>query len=673
MANEEFALTSGRASRDVIVSLIAAALAFALIVLTIPPFLPTNDDGYIQQIMSGGVSHDTGYYYISFTGVVWTYLISRLFLINAAIPWWTLSMMVCLFIACNVINLCTMRLLGQRLALLRQGCTSAILTATSLVVIDYALSAAFVGSLHFTTTSSFLLSVAMVGMFLQAGPQKPFGRAGWIVCAALFGIGFSLRLMCGWIAVGFACLMVLGKIDLPTGGIGGVVRHLFEIVKCFLRTTFRGEGFGKCLRVIMCISLVLAAAQVWASSVPEWRESARAATPQMRFIDYPRQSYASNPGAYEAVGFDEDLAYLASSYYALDSRETPEAFIQLNEATGVSLSSLLKNPVATLKHRARELKRPAPYAWSCLLIVVALVSSAVCRRRAERLFLVAVFISSGLLVGYLLFKGRLPERAFFSVILPALAVLVASLLLRQFTDKQAKRFCESLGEGMAVRSSLTAALSVLSLLFCAITFRSLGGTAKLFCILTVLLAVVCLVWPAVAVGVGNGRPFAFLQKGVAALLLLFAFLPGVGAYREHGLRSTNLAAQLQRQENVDLFYDYVEQRPDTLYIYDTSSGLTPQNAFDMRWPANQTAWGGWRYRQAWFDRALKKAGFLGEPTTETLLNENVRLVTGSRKTDEVMLKYLTSLYGPVEMRVVDKLTDSIYVYQIVLGSSMASE
>ena len=174
MANEEFALTSGRASRDVIVSLIAAALAFALIVLTIPPFLPTNDDGYIQQIMSGGVSHDTGYYYISFTGVVWTYLISRLFLINAAIPWWTLSMMVCLFIACNVINLCTMRLLGQRLALLRQGCTSAILTATSLVVIDYALSAAFVGSLHFTTTSSFLLSVAMVGMFLQAGPQKPF-------------------------------------------------------------------------------------------------------------------------------------------------------------------------------------------------------------------------------------------------------------------------------------------------------------------------------------------------------------------------------------------------------------------------------------------------------------------------------------------------------------------
>lgn len=611
-------------------ALAAAALGILIAFVLIPSFHPTNDDPYIQQILAGGVSSEPTAN-IFFVNYALCWIISRLFVLAPEVPWWSLFQLAVLFLAAALFGRTVLVLVRSRWRSLPIGQEAAVLA-----LLDAGLFGVLVSRLQFTTTSSLLVAVAIISTCCWRDDERDL-RGGMftrlVLPITLGSVGFAIREQSGYLGLFFWGLAALACY---AGAKGGWKSRL---------------GLARAALAPLAGTLVVVAAlagiHAAAYASPEWAAQREVASQLARFTDYPRTPYEENPSLYDSVGWDADLLDMAGDWFFLDERINADSLRAINEANHKNIENLMSNPIGTLKSRLLDLGQQTPLAYVALAICVGLLALRCSPDTISRLF---VWVAVGAMLAflaYLTIRGRLPERAIYSVTIPG-TMMLASLALRGANDAKT-----SAGKTSLFVFAFLAAVTGLVLGALG------GGTGKLACGLAV---VAC-----AAVCVEALSPRAHMRFGAKAtcglaLAILLVF-PLAAASRQYGWLSDDYALMSDRQETTEAFYDYVEAREDTLFIYSADTSLTSQDPWQMRWPKNQTAWGGWRYSYAWFDEALKEAGFGGRPTSEDLLSDNVRFVSGSRETDETMLRYMNDTFGSVEMRLVETLSDGVFIYQ----------
>lgn len=614
-----------------------AAMLVSFIIL--PAFFPTNDDTYIKQILSGGVSVEPNPY-VMFVNYGLCSVISGLYLLAPGLPWWVMTHLFLLFL--------TISLFGRTAIVLfrvRYRCVELWKEAALLFLVDLGLFSALVARMQFTTTATVLFVAAIVSTCCWREEESDYSGGVFthmILPAFLAVMGAAMRGQSGCLGFLFWAAAMVAAVLSRKGSILDRVKASKDMIVPALCSGL--------------IALMLVAVHEFAYSSPEWSANRDLSRQLAGYTDYARSTYEQNPELYDSVGWDADLVWLTGNWFQMDERITADALAHINEGNNAGKENLLSNPLGTMKSRLAELGQPAPMAYVALLLCVGLFTVAGARHSSDLAvswFVAAVTVA---LLVYLALKGRLPERAVYSIIMPATATL-GSITARNW------HIC-----GGDRRPTLVASI------ICVITIVVLGiptgGTGKIACLSVLVTAISLLATSQPA----REKPLGVSEKRwhvVTRICLAFVLLfPCAAAIRQHGWFSEDYETMSTRQENIEKFYDYAELHDDQFFFYSDDARLTPQYVWQERWPDNQTAWGGWRYCYSWFADAMREAGFDGTPTSEDLLDDNVRFVSGSQESADVLLHYMRGLYGDsVDMELVDTLGNNINIYRFVRPDS----
>ena len=615
------------------IALAASGIALIGSFLLIPAFFPTNDDPYIQQILSGGISGEPSPY-IMFVNFALCWLVSRLFLVVPGVPWWVVTHLVLLFLAIALVGR-TLVVLSRRRA--SKSVRPMWVELLVLTVVNLGLFSAIVARMQFTTTST-MLFVAAIFSTCCWGPEDDGiadGVVGRCVLPAFLAVcGSAMRGQSGLMGFLFWGAAAVAAVAARDGDLKTRLTATKPMVVAFV--------------IAAVVSAGLVGIHELAYSSPEWSANRETSRQLSRYTDYARTPYEQNREVYDSVGWDEDLVELTGDWFHMDERVNADALRTINEANDAWLDNLLSDPKGTLLTRLGEFGQPTPLAYTALLLVVGLLALSRTSRRTDVIITWMIAAACVSLLVYLVVRGRLPERAVYSVIFPATAAL-AAISARGGASRPLSRRSVFLGG-----------------IVCALVMVALGiptgGMGKLAALLVVSTAAALLLKLAYA----SEPSCAKIDVAVRALVLAAMLFPGIAAVRQYGWWSENYALMSRRQDNIEAFYDYVDENDDLFFFYATDAGLTPQGVWQTRWPKNQTAWGGWRYCYSWFVDVMKDAGFDGLPTSEDLLDPRVRFVCSSDETLDLMLRYLRGLYGDVKAELDTSLGHGINIYRLKL-------
>lgn len=632
-----------RSQNDLLIASLSAAGAIGLSAVAMPLFFATNDDWIIQHMFSGALA---GYPvpYVPYMGYPLCWAVSRIYYAFPGVPWWTLLHFVVIFVALAAAGLATLRILAAR-----DICLGRVKAFILLFVAELGLAAPLIGRLHFTTTGTLAASVAVYAAVAQMllcvnGRSKSDCPSphiiAWPVIVLLLTLGYCYRAECGYIAM---CFWLLALI-VTWGMKRATVRDMFRIKAIWLPLV------TCCAAVAVCGSI-----QAFVYSGPQWDKTFELGNRYSAFVDYPSTRYESAKDVYDSVGWDETLYQLVSNYwFILDPRVTSEALEVINDSGNQGLAQIIDSPLAALRDRTAETKKPVSVAYLGVLIVASGMVLRFCSERRGSAAVWAVLIAALALLAFLFVRGRLPFRAFFSVILPAIAVVGALALVLGGIEGRSRRMPKI---GLAI-------LSIPLVLLCVALFLM----GQRFSCAVGAIAFVAL-W--VSTSSSSLYDIKLLGKITGAALILCSgtavtLLPAASAIHQYGYSSTESKELMSRQPNIDAFKANAYQNPDTLFIYDYWAELTPWTVWDTDWPPNVTSWGGLPYYMSWFDESMREQGFGGRPTTETLLSGKALFVNLSDTTRDLLVKDMRNLYGPdIDIEQVDTIGNGLRVYNFV--------
>lgn len=561
---------------------LACLIAMAGAFLTIPTFFPTNDDAYAHQILSGGISSSptARVMFINY-GLCWIF--SLLYTVVPAVPWWVVGHLVALFLSISLIG----RTLLVKLRARGVSC-SAWLQFVSLAAADYGLFAVLIARMQFTTTASLLVAAAIISTCAWGDSERAV-RGGvftrTILPSTMAAWGFAMRPQSGYLGMFFWLSAIAVMACAMKGGLRGRVAQLAPTI-----VTVAAAGAA---------ALLLLVIHTAAYSSPEWQGRRELASEFATFTDYPRVSYDKDPDLYDSVGWDEDLLALASDWYFMDERISTDALRAINEGNTAGADNLGSDFWGTVKSRSADLRQPASFAYLLVLVTVGVLALRGVQGKAAKALVCATAFVAGALMTYLLVKGRLPERAIWSITIPATAA------------------------------------------FSSITLRAMAGNRRV-----------------------DARRSLARKIVVIGLSVLF-ILPGLLAVRQYGWESEDYATRSKREENIEAFHAYARGHEDTFYFYAADTNLTSQYIWRLWWPDNVSSWGGWQFCYDWFESDMRDAGFDGIPTSEDFFRGNVCVVLRDNVTKETFTSYMSNLFGPVDLELVDTITDEIQVYRVV--------
>ena len=620
-----------------LVSCGAAALSMTVAGLLVPMYFGTNDDPYVIQILSGGggvAAEPTPY--ISFINVVLCQVFVGLYVALSSVPWWTIFHLVTIFASLSALGRVTLDALSETRLHGRLFICGALLCA-----MDFGFGAYLVGRLQFTSTASLLMAAAILLACRRRRSGKSV-RGGCVVAAvvsAVLGVvGFALRAQPGFLGMFFWGLAILALMSTGSGSLRGRlvgVRHALAALLCALAA-----------------AAALSVADGIAYSTPSLSSGCEMDSALARFTGYPRTSYAQDPSRYEGVGWNEELSELVGQWFLMDDRVNTETLTALNEQNTAPIDGLLSNPVGTVFSRLYDVAKPIPMTYFALLLGAAVTALALSPSRGERAVVWLICGAVVALLGYLLLRGRLLERAAYAVTIPATAALLTVVLRNVGAPRR---------EGLSsVAPAVACALGLALLAPSAYRAETIGRMAyalgAAFCI---AVAVWALLARRESASVGQAR----LVAAVLAVALVLA--PGVVTVKKLGIGSWEAKRQEELLANTQAFFDYVSERPETLYVY-AGCPITMQYVWQGDWPVNQTGWGGWRWPYEWFDEAMRAAGFDGRPTSEDFLDGDTLFVSGSESTCDLLLRYMRNTYGDdVQMTQVDEIAGGMGIYRFV--------
>lgn len=622
----------------------AALLALMVSFLLVPPAYQSNDDPVLQHVFAGDIGTEPTPY-VSFVNYLYSLGVCALFRLLPGVPWWTVLNIFAVVLSlalCNRTLVCLLRARVERASVL-QGFVVAF-------ALDFCLGMTFISRLQFTTIASLLVSSALFSTCVWRPGEDDWrgGVGSWCTMPALLAVwGFALRRDSGLMGLLFWGIVVMGK--LVWCGSGSLVMRI---------KAAGGAWRPLALSAIVAAALLMAHAVAYSSG--DLQRQANYASVLASYSDYPKYTYQEDSSAYNAVGWNEELWQLTDALFVLDDRVSTDALTELSEHNDAWIANLVENPASTLKYRARDVLKPVPMAYASLWLSAVLVVCLIPKKNDARLTGFLVAIAAAILVVYLLVRGRLPERAFYAVLIPS-AMALASVFLGR-------------GDGEADVSSRSSAPFVVSAalmaMLSAVVLR-LGGMSVALVLAPTFLLSGMLLCKKLHSRVRGDSPQNRGAAGVAvaAICCVQMAMPAALAFYECGPMSQYQQEQIVRQSNVNAFYGYVEEHDETLFIFSSDSGLTPWSIWQMRWPKNQISWGGWRFSWDWQVEGLEAAGFEGLPKGPDLFSEDIRFVSMSEDSTEAFLAYLQSLDYSASLELEAEVGEGVEIYCIVRSDS----
>lgn len=612
----------------------AAAVAMLAAGLLIPMFFGSNDDPYAIQILSGGggvAAEPLPMVPFINYGLCWIF--SSLYSVLPVIPWWVLFHLASIFVALSLVGHALL-VAGTE----RGWVTRPVFAWALLCFADFGVGAYFVGRLQFTNTATLLVAAAILGACCRPSGGGHGSKAVTILSSVMGAVGFALRAQSGYLGFFFWGLAIVALIARGSG-----------------RLRERLAGVRHALLPLLCAgaaALALMAVNAIAYSSPGLTAENAFGSAMSGYTDYPHPSFDEAPSRYEEVGWDEELSELVGQWFMMDERVNTETLTALNEQNTAPIDNLLLDPIGTVLSRLYDVSKPIPMTYFALLLGAAVVALALSSSRGERAVICLTCAAVIVLLGYLLLRGRLLERAAYAVTIPATAALL-TVVLRNVSAPQR--------EGRSAVAPAVACVLGLALLaplgYRAETIgRMVYALGAAFCI---AVAVWAMLARRESASVGRARLV------VAVLATALALAPGVVTVKKLGVGSWEAKRQEGLLANTQALFDYCEEHPDTLYVY-SGCPITEQYVWQGEWPTNRTGWGGWRWPYEWFDEAMRAAGFDGRPTSEDFLDGDVLFISGSESTCDLMLRYMRNTYGDnVEIRQVDEIAGGMNVYEFV--------
>lgn len=620
-----------------LVSCAAAAVAMLAAGLIVPMFFGTNDDPYIIQILSGGggvAAEPLPMVPFINYGLCWIF--SSLYSALPTVPWWIVFHLVAIFVAFSLMGRALLVTGEERGWVVRPAAVWALL-----LVVDFGVGAYFVGRLQFTNTSALLIAAAIVGACCRPSGEGHGSKAVTVLSSVMGTVGFALRAQSGYLGLFFWGLAVAA---MAMRGSGGLRNRLASVRHALLPLLCSGAA-----------ALALMVVDVAAYSSPSLTAENAFGSAMSGYTDYPHPSFDEAPARYEEVGWDEELSELVNQWFMMDERVNTETLTALNEQNTAPIDNLLLDPVGTVISRLYDVSKPIPMTYFALLLGTAVVALALSPSRGERTVAGLICGAVVVLLGYLLLRGRLLERAAYAVTIPATSALLTVVLRNVRTPQR---------EGRSAVAPTVACVLGLALL-APLGYRA-EAIGRMAYALGAAFCIAVAAWAMLA-----RRESAFVGRArlvVAVLAAALVLAPGIVAVKKLGMGSWEAKRQEGLLANTQVLFDYCEEHPDTLYVY-SGCPITEQYVWQGEWPTNRTGWGGWRWPYEWFDEALRAAGFDGRPTSEDFLDGDVLFISGSESTCDLMLRYMRNTYGDnVEMRQVDEIACGMNVYEFVQAS-----
>lgn len=605
--------------------------AIVIVFLTMPVVFATNDDGMAQLIMAGKIAPEPAGY-VPFMGLIVPWLVSRLFVIAPAVSWWPITHLVTIAVSLAFAGFALDRMIATR-----WNAKAIWLRCLALTSVNTCLFGPLITSLQFTTTGTLAISTGAFGaLILNSSSLKSetgrFSRIAIPVLLSLFSVGY--RPLCAQLGVVFWAVVVLAGIVVAQGNT--IRRRLLALSSQIAAITFAAAAVGG-------MSLVCS---MYFSSAGEWRAGWDLAVAQSTYTDFPDTPYALDQEFYDSIGWDYDLTRLARGWFQMDERQTTEAYTAINERNTMPLDNLIEHPFATVESRLQPVLLWVPVTYMCLGASLLLASNVRLQNRSDRLFALGLSALGILLVGYLILRGRVNERALYSVLMPYAGAMFSLLLLR---GSRARDYIAGMCFSRFLSIALVSAFAVFLIRMGASGYITAMGLLLLFQAVCCVLRAVTPHWMERLL-IGSG------------LLLMLCLVPAT--VRQGGWGSENYQSIAVKREATDKLFDLCEQTPDTFYIYDMTGYYIPTDLWSIRWPSNQTNWGGWKNTYFWYKEALQRDGYSGIPTSKDFLDQNVRFVCGNKDNARLLLHYLQGRFGS-DIQMVQERTigDTLVVYR----------
>lgn len=321
-----------------------------------------------------------------------------------------------------------------------------------------------------------------------------------------------------------------------------------------------------------------------------------------RWIDYPHIDIADDTdGVYESVGWDQELYDAATEWFFLDERVSTENIQVINNASSnESITFSERMDRAWAAINNKQMVNVQVAIW-CIVLLIANITLIRCKKTKNEIL--------NLLCADALF-------IFFVVVAVYFCFLQGRFPLRVYQALVIIYFAPS----------LAIALKLLNTKEC-------NKTSALIAAVMLLSVPAC-------------------YKGYASGSMLY-----------QAKLATHDADRIEMISQVTNLEEYAAENKDNLYVYDyeLSQPSAPFVNFEKNKPYNILFWGGWTYDSPVYYAQLEANG-RDSLKPEDLIDRNVYLC--GKQIDQVIYDYMESVFGELDVEVIDNVGD-IIVYRYI--------
>ena len=361
----------------------------------------TNDDTRIMMYVTGANTgaQESG---TVFCNILWGALLSFLYRLNESVPWYIITYMVFLWAVFFIICNCCIRLFVKNNLQDDTRARNVPVISGILVFCILYFSVFFYYSVFFQFTTV----AALCGL-------------GAILLMILFPKGNKIVL------VSFFYLLFFSEIIRP---ITGYLITVAFLIICLFMFILRNKPNHIYLAIVGVTQISTYAVNNIYEHINGWTAFREYHTARAIWKDYPHISFDNNPPLYERLGWTKQLYNLVNRWFFMDKRVNTAAFESFNDANTIHCSFNLEQIKAFL--RTPEL--------GMTFVILGIVSVGIViycllkHKHKNSSLLLSAGLLTAIIILYFLFRGRLPYRVSFSIII--LFMLPAIFLSLQYVN-----------------------------------------------------------------------------------------------------------------------------------------------------------------------------------------------------------------------------------------------
>lgn len=415
-------LSSKDLKKNLFIAISEVAILLGLLWILCPPAFETTDDMTIMNMVSGFYTGVPTFQTIYGT-FFWGKLLTILYSLTGNIPWYTVILMILIFV--SLVDIC----FALETVLSRFGKTT-IAGIAFFVLLFFSVFCYFSSAFQYTAVAALCGTAAIINIYaVNDLKDKHWRVANYIMTFILYFFAYNIRVDVGYLSLaGCFLALFMNRIVLQRIKNKKVIIYLSLIV------------------IVVLSSYGLNSIYEYTNEISEFREYNNE---RVAYIDYPYIGYNENPELYESIGWSETLASLVRSWYFLDEAVTTDAFRVLNDARGTqdfNIQEALQQMIRWNMNLVNEgfeiqISEEVHLQILCWFLGVFL-SSIYCikKKKWKNIFEIwGYFISFAVIEMYFIYQERLPLRVIESLIYIFMIPGIFSIIMACDAQKNLKK------------------------------------------------------------------------------------------------------------------------------------------------------------------------------------------------------------------------------------------